>query len=238
MFSAPTKNARSGTDADQKARPAPALGAWDLRRTAPYLGYGFMTLVGWTTRLTVHGDEHRQSLRRAGRRFIYAFWHSRQVFFTYSHRGDGLSVLVSRSRDGEIIARVMELSQIEACRGSSNRGAAAALRDMMAVVGRGLELGITPDGPKGPVNQVKPGVVFLAQKLGIPILPTANATSRKLVIRKSWDGYQVPLPFARAVIRYAPPIFVGQDDDLREKAEEVRRALSDITHRADEEVGG
>lgn len=203
---------------------------------APYLGFAFMSFVGLTTRLRVYGDEHRVSLRRKGQHFIYAFWHNRQVFFTYSHRGDGLSVLVSHSRDGEIIARIMELSRIEACRGSSSRGAAAALRDMMAVVGRGLELGITPDGPKGPVYQVKPGVVFLAQKLGIPILPTANALSNKLVLKRSWDGYQVPLPFGRAVIRYAPPIFVGPKDDLRTKAEEVRNSLTFITRKADEEV--
>lgn len=209
-----------------------------LRALVPYLAYLYVSFVGLTTRLKVIGEEHRDRLRERDRRFIYALWHQRQVFFTWTHRGDPASVLVSRSRDGELIARTMSLSRIGSCRGSSSRGAVAATREMMEALELGLDLGITPDGPKGPARQVKPGVVYLAQKLGIPILPITNALSRKLTLARSWDAFQVPLPFGRAVVLYGPPITVRPHDDLAAKAEEVRGALERITEEADREVRG
>lgn len=208
-----------------------------LRTLAPYAAFAYLTLVKWTTRLVVRDRRHRDALRAQGRRFVYAFWHNRQVFFTTSHRGDNASILVSLSRDGEIIAKVMELSRIEAARGSSSRGASGALRGLLAAVARGREPGIAPDGPKGPVYQVKPGALFVAQKLGIPIVPITNALSRKLVLKRSWDQYQVPLPFGRAVIRYGAPITVKPGDDLEKKAAELKAALDRITAEAEAEAG-
>lgn len=209
-----------------------------LRGLLPYLAYAYLSLVGLTTRVRTIGSEHRGGLRKRGARFIYAFWHQRQAFFTWTHRGDGAAVLVSRSRDGELIARTMRLSRIGALRGSSSRGAAEALREMMEEAGKGVDLGITPDGPRGPAREVKPGVLYLAQKLGIPILPLTNALSRKLILPRSWDRFQVPLPFGRAVLRYGAPIRVGPGDDLAAKAVELKSALDRITEEADREVAG
>ncbi len=206
-----------------------------LRAIAPYLAFGFMSLVGWTSRLRVRGGEHRLSLRERGQHFIYALWHNRQVFFTYSHRGERASVMVSRSRDGEMIVKVMELSRIRASRGSSSRDSRAAIRDMMQLVREGWDLGITPDGPKGPVYEAKSGTPFLARKLGIPILPITNAMSNRLTL-KSWDKFIVPLPFSRAVVRSGAPIEVGPDDDLEAKAAELKASLDRITEEAEREV--
>lgn len=207
-----------------------------LRALVPYLAYLYISLVGLTTRLKIRGQEHRAALRSHGQRFIYAFWHQRQVFFTYSHRHEAVSVLVSRSRDGEMIARTMKLSGIDSSRGSSTRGGMAAARELVDAVAAGLDIGITPDGPKGPARQVKPGVLFLAQKLGIPILPLTNALSHRLQFN-SWDRFQVPLPFGRAALVYGEPIWIKAGDDLQAKAEELRAALDEITLEADREVG-
>ncbi|MBI5211714.1 MAG: DUF374 domain-containing protein [Elusimicrobia bacterium] len=207
-----------------------------LRSAAPYLAYAYMTFVGWTTRWRVLAGEHRAGLRRRGQRCLLAFWHQRQVFFTYTHRGAGAKVLVSRSRDGEIIARVMELSGIQTARGSSSRGFTAALKEMVRTVSEGLDIGITPDGPKGPAREVKDGAVFLAQKLGIPILPITNSLTNKLVFGRSWDKFQLPLPFGRGIVRYGAPIVVGPSDDVAAKAAEVKAALDAITEAADREV--
>ena len=206
-----------------------------LRALVPYAAYAYMTFVGLTTRLRIRGEEHRQKLRKSNQRFLYAFWHQRQVFFTWTHRNAGVSVLVSRSRDGELIARTMELSGISATRGSSSRGAASALREMIKTVEAGLDIGITPDGPKGPAREVKSGAVFLAQKLGIPILPITNALSFKLIM-KSWDKFHIPLPLGKAVLRYGPPLLIGPNDDLDAKAAQLKRVLDDITAQADAEV--
>lgn len=209
-----------------------------LRALAPYLGFAYLTFVKWTTRLRWHGLEIPAALRREKQGYIFAFWHNRQVFFTTTHQRQDYAVMVSLSRDGAIIAKVMDLSGIEAVRGSASRGGSTALRQMIAIKKRGGGLGISPDGPKGPVYTVKPGVVFLAQKLQIPIVPITNAISHKLVLKRSWDKFQVPLPFGRAVVYHGEPIWVRDGDDLEAKAREVKEGLDRITRQADAEVEG
>ena len=103
-----------------------------LRRLAPYFAYLYVSVVGLTSRLRWLGSEHLDAARRLRGPVIYAFWHQRQVFFTWTHRRSHAKVLVSRSADGEIIAQTMRLSGIGACRGSSSRGAAAAARELLA----------------------------------------------------------------------------------------------------------
>ena len=204
-----------------------------LRRLIPYLAYAYVSFIGLTTRLTTVRGHIRDGLKAKNRRFIYAFWHQRQVYFTWAHRGVGAAVLVSRSKDGEMIAATMRLSDIGAVRGSSTRGGAAAVRQLMEVLESGLDIGITPDGPKGPAREVKGGVVYLAQKLGVPIVPITNALSNKLEFKKAWDRFQVPLPFGRAVIAYGEPIAVGPGDDLPAKAAELKACLDRITAEAE-----
>lgn len=208
-----------------------------LRRLVPYAAYLYVGLVGLTTRLRVLHGERKARLREKNQRFIYAFWHQRQVFFTWTHRGDGASVLVSRSKDGELIAETMRLSDIGACRGSSSRGGAAAARELIETVKAGFDIGITPDGPKGPAREVKEGVVYLAQKAGIPILPIANALSNRIELKRSWDKFHVPLPFGKGVVGYGEPIWVKDGDDLAQKAGELKAALDALTDEADRAVG-
>lgn len=206
-----------------------------LRSLIPYAAYSFLSLVGWTTRVRVRDQKYRDRLRADGKKFIYAVWHNRQAFVTYTHRHDKTSIIVSRSRDGQIIAKVMELSGLHASRGSSSRGAGAAVRQMIKLVAEGWDIGFTPDGPKGPVYEVKTGVLFLARKLGIPILPMTISLSNRLVLN-SWDSFNIPMPFSRAVIRYGAPISVGDDADLKAKAAELKDSLDEITAAADHEV--
>jgi lysophospholipid acyltransferase (LPLAT)-like uncharacterized protein len=209
-----------------------------LRALIPYLAYAYVTFVGLTTRLRVIGEEHLKKLTDADQRFIYAFWHQRQVFLTWTHRGTKAAVMVSRSKDGELIARTMSLSRMHSVRGSSSRGGAAAAREMFEAVQRdGFDLAFTPDGPKGPAREVKTGVLFLAQKLGIPILPLAPGLSNRLQLEKAWDKFQVPLPFGRACLVYGQPVWVREGDDLEAKAREVKAAIDRVTELADREVG-
>ena len=207
-----------------------------LRSLLPPLIHAYLRFVGLTTRIVVRGENYPRALQAAGERFIYAFWHERQAFLAYSHRGQKVSILVSKSRDGELISRVMRLFGLHASRGSSSRGAQAGTRALLGAAQAGYDIGVTPDGPRGPRREVKAGVLFLAQKLRAPILPITNGLSRRLVIRKSWDRFQLPLPFGRAVIRYAPPLRIGPDDDLRQKAAELKKILDAITESADKEA--
>lgn len=208
-----------------------------LRGLAPYLAYSFISFIGYTSRIRYHGLEHLLKVRRPNEGYIYTFWHQRQVLFTWIHRDLGASALVSRSRDGEIIAKTMRLSRIGAVRGSSSRGGAHAMREMADLLASGRPVGMTPDGPKGPARKIKKGVLYLAQKSGCPILPLTNATTRKISIRKAWDQYQFPLPFSRVHVYYGRPVFIGPNDDLDAKGAEIERILNEITEKADALVG-
>lgn len=203
-----------------------------LRGAVPYAAFCYVSLVGLTSPLTVEGTEHLAQAKAAGG-FIYAFWHQRQVFFTWTHRGCGATVLVSRSKDGELIARTMALSRIGAARGSSSRGGVAATKELLDLLASGKSVGITPDGPKGPARAVKPGVLALARLSGAPILPLSCATRRRVELRKAWDRFHVPLPFSRAALVHAPLIRVGPGDSDEAKAAELKEALDRATERAD-----
>lgn len=205
-----------------------------VRFLVPYLGYLFSTFIMLTTRLKVVRGEIRERLRAKDQRFIYAFWHQRQVFFTVSHRGDRMSMLISKSADGEMIAEtIRRCCGVASIRGSSTRGASDAVRGLIKALRSGLDIGITPDGPKGPKEEIKEGVMYLAQKLGVPILPITNAQSNRLVLRKTWDQFQIPLPFGRSVVVYGEPISVAPNDDLKLKAAELKLALDAITLEAE-----
>lgn len=204
-----------------------------LRKLVPYLAYSYVTFVGWTTRQTVMRADIPKKIHDAGERFMYAFWHQRQIYFTWSHRDAEAAVLVSKSKDGELIARTMELSRIGAVRGSSSRGGAAAAREMVEILRAGRDVGITPDGPRGPAREVKEGAVRVAQLAGMPIIPIANALSHKIEIAKSWDRLQVPLPFGHSVVIYGEPVRVAESDDLAAKAAELKAAIDALTDEAD-----
>lgn len=204
-----------------------------LRLLVPPAAHAYLTLVGATSRVRTEGLDHLRRVEKGPKGFIYAFWHQRQAAFTYTHRNTDAYVLVSRSADGELIARTMELSGIGAVRGSSSRGAIPAAREMIDLLEAGKRVGITPDGPKGPARTVKPGVLYLAERSGCPILPITNSLSRRLDLRKSWDRFQVPLPFGRICVAYGPPVYVMPGDDLQAKAAGLKETLDRITAEAD-----
>lgn len=143
-------------------------------------------------------------------------------------------MLISRSVDGEMISETIRLCcGVTAVRGSSTRGASDAVRGMLKALRSGLDLGITPDGPKGPKREIKEGVMYLAQKLGVPILPITSAQSNRLIFTRSWDHFHLPMPFGRAVVVYGEPILVGPLDNLKAKAAELKLSLDAITLEAE-----
>jgi lysophospholipid acyltransferase (LPLAT)-like uncharacterized protein len=175
----------------------------------------------------------RDEQEAAGKGFIYAFWHGRQVFLVYLHQGDRLSTIISKSRDGEIIARVCGLFGLGAVRGSSSRGGSAALLQMHNLLKKGDRVAFTPDGPKGPLRQVQPGVLYLARKTGCAIVPVAFGARRKWVFRGRWDEFVVPKPFNRISMVYGEPIQVSTEDALEAKSTELQRALNTVMEKAD-----
>jgi lysophospholipid acyltransferase (LPLAT)-like uncharacterized protein len=138
---------------------------------------------------------------------IYATWHNRLalsmvVWRKYSGRHlrcNGLAALISASKDGALLAATLEQFGIQPVRGSSSRRGAQALLELSSAIQRNVNVAITPDGPRGPCYQVQPGIVALAQVTGATVVPVVYHASRKLTL-KSWDRFQIPLPFARCEI--------------------------------------
>jgi lysophospholipid acyltransferase (LPLAT)-like uncharacterized protein len=199
---------------------------------AAVLGAALVWVLGRTWRLDVRGIEEFDRRIAAGDRCVFAFWHARLLPLVYTHRGRGIVVLISRHRDGELIARIIERLGFRTARGSSTRGGEEGARDMLKLGRSGALLGITPDGPRGPAGQVKPGLAFLASRAGIPVLPVAAAASRAWVFG-SWDRFRVPKPFARVVVAYGAPIVVPREadaaalEDWRARIEQALAAHTD-----------
>lgn len=169
---------------------------------------------------------------REGKNYIFAIWHCKQAFLIYTHRGRKICALVSMSKDGEYIARVLARAGLTAVRGSTSRGGTRALLGLLDKLEEGFCPVITPDGPRGPRRTVQQGVIFLAQKTGLPIVPLACGNSRKIVFN-SWDRFELPLPFARASVVEGEPITIAPDESFEAAARRVKTALDLATDTAD-----
>jgi len=206
--------------------------------TIAAVGSAIIKLVGLTLRWEVEGWEHIAALERTGQQGMFAFWHNRLLYICYYLSRIPLTMLISQSKDGAYITAVAHWYGINAVRGSSTRGGARALAEMVALlretVGHG---GLTPDGPKGPLYEVQPGLIAIAQKTGRPILPVTFSATR--VHRfASWDRFLVPLPFARVRLTIGAPITVSTDRDAFEgERQRVQTILREMTAAADRACG-
>lgn len=146
-----------------------------------------------------------------GRRVLLSFWHGRLLMMLLGPFGNPQvpwAIMVSRHPDGEYISRVSERFGVHAVRGSARRGGPWALLGMVRASRRGDHLAITPDGPVGPREQVRPGTIELARLAGTPIIPAAFAASRGKFLR-TWDRFLIPYPFGRGVFAFGEPIVVS-----------------------------
>jgi len=145
----------------------------------PPIGYAAIRVLGRTLRIrTLHADRVN-AFWQAGRPVILAFWHGRQLMLPLGYRGSRLYILVSEHRDGELIHRIVRRFGFDTVRGSTTRGGARALRQMVRLGRSGAGLAVTPDGPRGPRCVAQAGVVQLAKLTGLPILPYTFAVSKK-----------------------------------------------------------
>jgi lysophospholipid acyltransferase (LPLAT)-like uncharacterized protein len=200
-------------------------------RAADLAFYLLIRLIGSTLRFRVEGGEHWEEASRGGALPIYTFWHDRIFPGTYFFRRRRIVIMTSRSFDGEYIARFIQRFGYGAVRGSSTRGAVGALVELSRLVRRGCPAGFSIDGPRGPRHVAKMGALLLAKKTGQPVLPF-GVNAEAFWRLPSWDGLQVPKPFTRVNVRFAPPIHVPSDADdstLEQKREELQRALEEVS---------
>jgi lysophospholipid acyltransferase (LPLAT)-like uncharacterized protein len=205
---------------------APRVPWWTAPAAA--CGAAAVWLLGRSWRIEWVGVREYDAVLARGERCIFVLWHARLLPTLFTHRGRGAAALVSRSRDGELVTRVIERLGFVAARGSSTRGGREGALEMVEWASRGHLLAVTPDGPRGPVGVLKPGVVWLAARTGWPVVPVACA-ARHAWVARSWDRFRVPWPFARVVVAYGEPVRVPRELD-EASAEAWRLRLEDALH--------
>ncbi|MEY4386743.1 MAG: hypothetical protein RLY20_2026 [Verrucomicrobiota bacterium] len=164
---------------------------------------------------------------------IFALWHNRLALCMKAYRSiarpghadDRLAALISASKDGAFLAAILENFRVQPVRGSSSRRGAQALIELTSCAERGCDLAVTPDGPRGPCYVVQDGVLTLAQLTGSPIIPFGYKLSWKISL-KSWDRFQIPLPFARCDMILGKPITVPREATEQQRAQ-LRQQLHD-----------
>src|SRR6185436_1122703 len=199
-------------------------------RAADCVFYLLIKLIGLTARFEVIGWDNHDKAEENGGLPIYVFWHDRIFLMTYWWRNRRIVVMTSESFDGEYIARFIRRFGYGAARGSSTRGGSRALVFMRACVRAGMPTAFTIDGPRGPVYVAKEGAIHLARASGAPILPLCISPERYWQV-KSWDRFQVPRPFTRAVVLFAPTITVPRDCDdseLVQKQASLQAVLDEL----------
>jgi hypothetical protein len=173
-------------------------------RMALVLGRSFLNVIGRTWRFRVVNGGALEKLRSRKRSFIFALWHGHLLPLLWYHRDQGVVVLISEHRDGELVARAASSLGFGLIRGSTTRGAGRALISIVRVLEAGGEVAITPDGPRGPAAKFAPGALVAAQRSDSFILPVVAVADRAWRL-KSWDRFLIPKPFARVTIAYGDP---------------------------------
>jgi lysophospholipid acyltransferase (LPLAT)-like uncharacterized protein len=177
------------------------------------IAFGFHLLQVWARTLRYEIDDRANVMGKPVEgNYIAALWHNRLLLISFvlkkflpQRPGAGL---ISASRDGDLIADVTERFGFDVVRGSSSRMGAAALLELNNVLNSGHDVLITPDGPRGPVYELGPGIIFLAQKTGAPVVPVNMEYSSCWRV-KSWDRFIIPRPFSKV------RVIIGQPQQIR-----------------------
>ncbi len=207
------------------------ISVWFNFRLVPFLAAHLVKLLAYTLRVRYEGLEPVQDLVRANRRFILAFWHRRLVMmplaYPFKRKGRGVAILASDSKDGERSTATWKWFGIHAVRGTATDDGAKALVRMIRAVKDGWDFGITPDGPKGPRQELKPGVIALARKTGALIIPVCVAYDRAWTL-KTWDSMPIPKPFTTCIVRFGAPLEVPSKASEDEWNPKVEAAMNDL----------
>jgi lysophospholipid acyltransferase (LPLAT)-like uncharacterized protein len=213
------------------------MSVWDKVRwkAVGFLGRFVLRVWAKTSRIKVIGEDEYRKAKHAGRAIILLLWHGRQMLAPYFFRNRNITVLVSPSRDGEIISQIALGWRFRLVRGSGSHSIVRAWVEMRQELRKGGELVITPDGPRGPDRQLKPGCLKLAQETGALLIPWSFSASRKKFLG-SWDRFLLFYPFSRIVAVYGKPISVSpalDEADFEAERKRVEYALRALDTEAD-----
>jgi lysophospholipid acyltransferase (LPLAT)-like uncharacterized protein len=196
---------------------------------ASYLGPVLLLLYGFTWRIRWSGEEHLREAKEVSEKVLYAFWHSRLLGLCYAHRFQGVGIMVSKSFDGEWITRLVTRIGYKTYRGSASKDGAAGLLEMIKDPPEG-DFALTVDGPRGPVERVKSGVVTLASNGGFPVVPITIIAEKAWRLR-SWDRFMIPKPFSTITVLRARHVAVPTNinkEELEKYRLEIEKAIAGL----------
>ncbi len=193
-------------------------------RVYGFLAAGLVRVLGWTVRFRVEGWENVQGQKDAGEGAILSFWHNQILLGTLFWKKRNIMVMASPHFDGELTGRMIEYFGFCYCSGSSSRGAVKALLQMKRHLGKGFEVAFTVDGPRGPVYKVQPGPLWLSRKSGAPIV-CFHIQPDSYWELNSWDGFRIPKPFTRCLVKIWEPLQFPPEIDEAEALERFQQEM-------------
>ena len=202
---------------------------------APFFASLAIRFLYLTNRTEILGGEHPQKLWDRGEKIILSSWHDQLLMMIMAYRGEGAKILISASKDGELIARTMAYFGQGTVRGSSSRGGRAAFKQLLALGREKVDLGFTPDGPQGPRHELKEGIVQLARLSGRPIVPLAFVCSRGHRFN-SWDRFLVPYPFGRGVYSFGQPLYFDRQEGADRFRQRLQNAMQENQQQAEKHL--
>ena len=180
-----------------------------LRFTGNYFLFNAVNVLCKTLRITFVNKEVIDELEKQ-KNYVFGFWHGTMLLPWYLNRNKKFAALTSKSKDGNLLAKILKNWKYEVVRGSSSVGGEVALGIMVDYAKNNYSIAITPDGPRGPLHKMKAGAVITAKKSGIPLVLVGIGFEKKRIL-KSWDKFEIPKMFSRVKVIYSEPIYVDKN---------------------------
>lgn len=169
-----------------------------------------------------------EKIKSLNKNVIFAFFHGEQFVLVYTHRHTNIVIMTSYSEDGELQTKILKRFGYDIVRGSAEKkGATSGTLSIIEKLLKGQSCAFAVDGPRGPGFKVKPGIVFLSQKTNLPIIPVRVFVEKKIQLN-NWDKYVIPLPFSKVWIIYGEPIYVSEENSIKNKTLEIEAILKSI----------
>jgi len=206
-----------------------------LLMTVPFTAAALVRLLHLSVRCETLGLDNLRGVWDRNERAIISFWHDQLLLMVLGYPAKGAKLLISSSKDGELLARTMRYFSQDTVRGSSSRGGRAAFKEMLNLSHVDADIVLTPDGPRGPRHELKDGVVQLARLSGRPIIPMAFACSRGHRFR-SWDRFLLPYPFSRGVYSFGKPLYFEKKQEAGVFRDQLIKAMQDNLQQAEKRL--
>lgn len=195
-----------------------SLGETILYFLEKYAAFLFIMLIGNTYR-------YKELTPIPDKPVIYAFWHRNIIPLLFRRKFEKIVIIISSSKDGQLIAGPCDALGYITVRGSSRRHGSKAAKQFIRYKDTNC-LAITPDGPKGPAEKIKPGLPTLAYLTGVPISMVSVDVAKEIIF-KSWDKFRLPLPFSRINISYSDPIYINNKNDIESSIEKIEQIIKE-----------